>query len=236
MVSPHPVVCHAEALFWVDFAQHLLSAAPGQPFVPSDPTGAAASTASIVTALAVCDLPWEGRPAAAANADSSSTGMGCSRSYSGSTMTLTAQAPCLVWVKQVRPVAKISHSTVDTGTAGGARAHEPLSTASDKSSQVATNACDWISCSSSESLSSTNTVMVTQRLYDPQTAVAVDQETGEQLLLSLEPSEQKPLLIGHRYCMSIIITSISPSVQLLDVLVQVSIVLQPRLQFSDAAQ
>lgn len=229
-----PVVVHlAESWFWVEFAQHLASATPGQLFIPLDPTGVAASTASIVTALAVCDLPWEGQPAASSTAgntkdpDGSSsndnTNLGCSRSYSGSTMTLTAEGPCLVWVKQVRPIAKVPCNTVNsTAASGDAVALEPGLTASSMSPSMAIEASDGTAASSTASLSSTNTVMVTQRFYDPQAAVAVDTETGEQLLRSLAPSEQEPLLTGQRYCMSIVITSISPSVQQLDVLVQVS--------------
>eukprot|EP00775_Hariotina_reticulata_P004329 gene4329-4582_t len=222
-----------ESWFWVEFAQHLASATPGQLFIPLDPTGVAASTGSIVTALAVCGLPWEGQLAAAAvegatrdpdqNSSSSNnnTNLGCSRSYSGSTMTLSAQSPCLVWVKQVRPIAKVPGNTADaTAASGDAVTLEPGPTASSMSPAMAIQASDGTTASSTESLSSTNTVMVTQRLYDPQSAVAVDAETGEQLLLSLAPSDQEPLLTGQRYCTSIIITSISPSVQLLDVLVQ----------------
>jgi hypothetical protein len=64
--------------------------------------------------------------------------------------------------------------------------------------------------------------MVAERLSDPRFAAVTDPETGEQLLLSLQPSEQQPLLAGQMYCHSVVITSTGPSEQQLDILLQVS--------------
>jgi hypothetical protein len=186
----------AAALFWADFATHLATK-PQQPFIPTDPTGVAASTAAITAALAVVGLPCEGSAAAAA-AGGGGGSLGCSRSYAGSTLTLTATSACLLWVKQVKAVANIS-ATANISAAGSAG-------------------------TSSSSSSSASTVMVAERLFDPRFAATTDAETGEQLLLSLQPSEQQPLLAGQAYCHSVVITSTGPSEQQLDVLLQVSVV------------
>jgi hypothetical protein len=79
--------------------------------------------------------------------------------------------------------------------------------------------------SSSISSSSASTVLVAERLIDPRFAATTDQETGEQLLLSLQPSEQQPLLAGQAYCRSVVITSTGPSEQQLDILLQVGCLL-----------
>lgn len=195
-------VADAASLFWADFAIHLASS-PEQPFIPADPTGVSASPAAVVAALAVVGLPNEGdAPPAAA---------GCSRSLTGSTLTLTARSACLLWVKQVRAVA-----TVTAATAAAAAAGKP-------SDQAAAAAAAAGSSSGTAAVrpGSAGTVMVTQRLYDPRFPSSTDPETGEQLLLSLQPDEQQPLLAGQAYCHSVVITSTSPSEQQLDILVQV---------------
>lgn len=185
----------AAAVFWADFATHLATT-PELPFIPTDPTGVAASTAAITAALAVVGLPCEG---AAGAAD-----CGCSRSYAGSTLTLTAMSACLLWVKQVKAVAGIS------ATAAAAQAAAAGSSSTGAPASISSSA-------------SASTVMVAERLYDPRFAAVTDPETGEQLLLSLQPSEQQPLLAGQSYCHSVVITSTGPSEQQLDILLQVGL-------------
>jgi hypothetical protein len=200
----------AAALFWAEFATHLATN-PEQPFIPTDPTGVAASTAAVTAALAVVGLPCKGAPAsppAAAAAASSAAhtpaqagagGLGCSSSYAGSALTLTATSASLLWVKQVKAVASLSAAAAADGAAA---------------------APAGLFSSSSNSAS---TVLVAERLFDPRFATTTDPETGEQLLLSLQPSEQQPLLAGQAYCHSMVITSTGPSEQQLDILVQVGL-------------
>jgi hypothetical protein len=58
---------------------------------------------------------------------------------------------------------------------------------------------------------------------------APDAETGEEVLLALQPSEQQPLLAGQRYCRSVVVTSTVAAERELQLLVQVrsSDVIQP---------
>lgn len=58
---------------------------------------------------------------------------------------------------------------------------------------------------------------------------APDVETGEEVLLALQPSEQQPLLAGQRYCRSVVVTSTVAAERELQLLVQVrfSEVIQP---------
>jgi hypothetical protein len=50
---------------------------------------------------------------------------------------------------------------------------------------------------------------------------APDAETGEEVLLALQPSEQQPLLTGQRYCRSVVVTSTVAAERELQLLVQV---------------
>jgi hypothetical protein len=221
----NPACCAcAAALFWAEFATHLATK-PEQPFIPSDPTGVPASTAAIIAALAVVGLPCKGAPtssnaATAAAGESPAArmpanmpaqagvgGYGCTRSYAGSTLTLTATSACLLWVKQVNAAASISAAAAAQASAAGAAAAAPAGLISSTSS------------------SSASTALVAERLFDPRFAATTDPETGEQLLLSLQPSEQQPLLAGQAYCRSVVITSTGPSEQQLDILLQVGCLL-----------
>jgi hypothetical protein len=135
-------------------------------------------------------------------------GFGCTRSYAGSALTLTATSPCLLWVKQVKAVASISaaaaaQASVAAGADGAAAAAAPAGL--------------------TNSSSSASTVLVAERLFDPRFAATTDPETGEQLLLSLQPSEQQLLLAGQAYCRSVVITSTVPSEQQLGILLQVGL-------------
>lgn len=197
--------------FWADFAEHLATN-PGQPFIPTDPTGTAASTAAIVAALAVIGqshgAALETTSAAAAAPNSSSTG--CSKVNNGMTVALTATSPCLLWVKQAKSVASIAAAAAAAiaGSSGLAPPIAQQAVAAGPAGAVV------IQCG-------TSSVLVTERLYDPRFASTNDPETGEQLLLALLPSEQQPLLAGQSYCQSVIITSTGAAEQHLDILVQV---------------
>lgn len=185
----------AESHFWADFAEHLATS-PNQPFIPTDPTGAAASTAAVVTALAVVGLQLRGPTTAAAAGSTSS----CIKATDGSTVTLTARSPCLLWVKQAKSIASISASA-------GVPAGQPSHGSGPGGTVVVQGGAA--------------SVLVTERLYDPRFASTTDTETGEQLLLALEPTEQQPLLAGQRYCQSVIITSTGAAEQQLELFVQV---------------
>lgn len=240
-------MCCAGSRFWAEFAHHLATQLPGTPFVPSDPTDVAASTAAIVAALAVIDLPWEGAAIrnSAAGSNSSSKGrvkassVGCSRSYKGATLTLTAKAPCLLWVKIMKPLVAISPETVAVGAAVAA---SPAAAAGGSvgGDSAAAEGQEWVTVTGAGSstagavtattvapgtgtpgASVANTVLVVDRLYDPRFASSTDPETGEEVLLALQPSEQQPLLTGQRYCRSVVVTSTVAAERDLQLLVQV---------------
>jgi hypothetical protein len=69
-----------------------------------------------------------------------------------------------------------------------------------------------------------NSVLVVDRLYDPRFASSTDPETGEEVLLALQPSAQQPLLTGQRYCRSVVVTSTVAAERDLQLLVQVGCV------------
>eukprot|EP00879_Flechtneria_rotunda_P002126 GHRR01002308.1.p1 GENE.GHRR01002308.1~~GHRR01002308.1.p1 ORF type:complete len:2960 (+),score=1151.97 GHRR01002308.1:374-9253(+) len=226
-----------ETQFWASFAIHLATVGPGTSFIPTEPL-VASSTAAVVAALAVVGLPWEGASTSSI-AQSSSQGaagaasvldgantavigqvrpadLGCSRSYSGGSLTLTAKSPSLMWVKQVKPAATITPNTVATVTRGqsisaGAAADTPVSAATSTSMAAEGNLHG----------SSMGSLIVIQRLFDPRHASTVDPETGEEMLVALQPSEQQPLLAGQRYCCSVVITSMAAGEQQLDIITQV---------------
>lgn len=225
---------YAAARFWADFARHLATQPPGTPFVPSDPTDVAVSSAAVITALAVIDLPWEGAPTTSSTTPSSSnsgsattinitssggsssskgrvraSAVGCVRSYQGPSLTITARAPCLLWVKMMKPLAGI---ITPGATAGGIPATAPTAGAG----AVAASA---VPAAAGASVASS--VLVVDRLYDPRHASSSDPETGEEVLLALTPSPQQPLLAGQRYCRSVVVTSTVAAERELQLLVQV---------------
>lgn len=217
------------ARFWAAFAHHLATQPPAAPFVPSDPTDVASSTAAVVAALAVADLPWEGMAvsstatAAGSSANSSKgrvkgTSLGCSRSLQGSALTLTARGPCLVWVKALHPVAAVSSTdaALAATAAGGAQGQNVLPAGS----STAAAAVAAGTATATATAATVNSVLVVDRLYDPRCASSTDPETGEEVLLALQPSQQQPLLTGQRYCRSVIVTSTAAAERDLQVLVQ----------------
>jgi hypothetical protein len=222
-----PSCLPAVARFWAECAHHLATQAPGTPFVPSDPTDVASSTAAVVAALAVADLPWEGMAvsstAAAAGSSSANSSkgrvrvssLGCSRSLQGSALTLTAKGPCLVWVKVLHPVAAVSSTDAAAVTSAGIGQGQ---TALPDGSNTAAGAG---AAATAATAAVVNSVLVVDRLYDPRCASSTDPETGEEVLLALQPSQQQPLLTGQRYCRSVIVTSTAAAERDLQVLVQV---------------
>ena len=211
------LLCCAAARFWAEFARHLAAKPAGSPFIPSDPTDVAASTAAIIAALAVTDLPWEGAAVSSGSTASGSSrervkasSFGCSRSYQGATLTLTAKAPCLLWLKVLKPLVTVSPAGSSAGdtSAGSAAAAGTGTDAGSSTLQVAAAAASA-------------SVLVVDRLYDPRCASSTDPETGEEVLLALQPSEQQPLLAGQRYCRSVVVTSTVAAERDLQLLVQV---------------
>jgi hypothetical protein len=132
----------------------------GTPFVPSDPTDVAASTAAVIAALAVTDLPWEGAAAAGSGGSSCSSKsrvrastVGCVRSYHGASLTITAKAPCLLWVKMLKPLVAVSPAA--EGTAVGAEAQAATAVPATAAGVPAAGGA------------AANSVLVVDRLYDP---------------------------------------------------------------------
>lgn len=76
-------------------------------------------------------------------------------------------------------------------------------------------------CAGTPGASIANAVLVVDRLYDSRYASSTDPETGEEVLLALQPSEQQPLLTGQRYCRSVVVTSTVAAERDLQLLVQV---------------
>jgi len=177
--------------------------------VPSNPTDVAASTAAVVAALAVTDLPWEGAAASTTGNRRhtvQASSVGCSRSYQGATLTLTARSACLLLVKLLKPLAAVA-------PAAAASTASRASVAADSSGGAGSAAGPAVGVSVS--------VLVVDRLYDPRWACSTDPETGEEVLQALQPSEQEPLVTGQRYCRSIVLTSTVASERQLQLLVQV---------------
>lgn len=171
--------CLAESHFWAAYAEHLskvvsavksgvvspsalaaASANASTPFLPDDITDAASSFTSAVAALAVLGIPIasssSSTASSAAAAQPSATATGVTRSYAGAALTLTAQTPCIVYVKQTKPVAQVP-STPTGGSSGSSSTAAPQ-----------------------------GSVLVADHLFDPQHSHVRDAESGEDVMVFVE--------------------------------------------------
>jgi hypothetical protein len=191
----HPAVSH----FWAAYAAHLAtSTSPAAPFLPEHLTSAAASTAAAACALAVLGLPFTPSSATAAAAGRSKAPVSAVQcSYQGASMMLTANSPCLVYLKCIEQV-------LSTSSAPGAAASSTSSGAGPAALSSAVN----------------SSVLVVQQLFDPLQPDALDPETGEKVLQQVDPATQQ-LLVGRVYGLRCVVTSMSASEQQLELLLQV---------------
>jgi hypothetical protein len=123
----------------------------------------------------------------------------------------------------MKPIAAISTpgGTAATAVDAAIGAAAAAGSAADASAGVVPGAAAGSSVTSTAATSVINSVLVVDRLYDPRVACSTDPETGEEVLLSLQPSEQQPLLTGQRYCRSVVVTSTLAAERDLQILVQV---------------
>jgi hypothetical protein len=160
-----------------------------------------------VCALAVLGLPFtpgSATAAAAASGGKKAPAAAVQCSYQGASMTLTANSPCLVYLKCIEQV-------LSAGAAPGAAG-------SSSSSSGGTGAA--VPSTSGSTVSSS--VLVVQQLFDPQQPDALDPETGEKVLQQVYPAAQQ-LLVGRVYGLRCVVTSMSASEQQLELLLQVNL-------------